>query len=183
MFAQYIQRVKEHFQSLNLLGDKSERPMSSRKPEHIGNDVFIVHGRDETAKETVARFIERLDVKAIILHEQPNAGKTIIEKFEAYSNVGFAVVLLTPDDIGSPKSIASKGKPRARQNVIFELGYFIGKLGRERVCALYKEEIELPSDIDGLVYIPMDKSGAWKSSLAKEMKHARLQIDLTKALG
>ena len=148
----------------------------------LGQDVFVVHGHDEAAKEAVSRFIEKLGIKAIILHEQPNAGRTIIEKFEVYSNVGFAVVLLTPDDIGASRDKATEGKPRARQNVILELGYFIAKLGRERVCALYKEEVELPSDIYGVLYIPIDTAGAWRLSLAKEMKHAGYPVDMNKAI-
>ena len=87
--------------------------------------VFIVHGHDEAAKESVARFLEKLKLEPIILHEQPNSGRTLIEKFEVYADVGFAVVLLTPDDVGSPASEARAGsmKHRARQNVILELGY------------------------------------------------------------
>jgi predicted nucleotide-binding protein len=98
-------------------------------------------------KESVARFLEKLDLRPIILHEQPNKGRTVIEKFEAHSDVGFAVVLLTPDDVGGLASSPDKLSRRARQNVILELGYFIGKLGRAKVCALYKEGVEIPSDI------------------------------------
>ena len=155
-------------------------PKISAKP--LGQDVFLVHGHDEASKEAVSRFIEKLGFKAVVLHEQPNAGRTIIEKFEDYSNVGFAIVLLTPDDIGAARDKATEGKPRARQNVILELGYFIAKLGRERVCALYKEEVELPSDIYGLLYVSLDTAGAWRLSLAKEMKHAGFPLDMNKAI-
>ena len=141
-------------------------------------DVFIVHGHDEGAREAVARFVEKLGLKAVILHEQPNAGRTIIEKFEGSSDVGFAVVLLTPDDVGYPHDKPKQSAPRARQNVIFELGYFMGKLRRERVAALYKEGVELPSDIHGVVYVPMDDGEAWHFKLAKEMKAAGLPIDM-----
>lgn len=158
-------------------------PNSSHlETDDLGQDVFIVHGHDEAAKEMVSRFIEKLGFKAIILHEQPNAGRTIIEKFEAYSNVGFAVVLLTPDDAHIARVKTLEGKPRARQNVIFELGYFIGKLGRQRVCALHKKEVELPSDIDGILYITLDTLGSWRLSLAKEMKHAGLPVDMNYAV-
>lgn len=145
-----------------------------------GSDIFIVHGHDEAAKESVARFVEKLGIEAIILHEQPNAGRTIIEKFEDHSNVGFAIVLLTPDDIGAPKDRTNETKPRARQNVILELGYFMGKLGRGRVCALYKEGVEIPSDYQGVLYIPMDSAGAWRMALAKEIKNAGIDVDLNK---
>ncbi|HET6332086.1 MAG TPA: nucleotide-binding protein, partial [Polyangiales bacterium] len=100
--------------------------------------VFVVHGRDESAKEAVARFLAKLDLEPIILHEQPNQGRTVIEKFEGSADVDFAVVLLTPDDTGELADGSGEPKPRARQNVIFELGYFVGRLGRSRVCALHK---------------------------------------------
>lgn len=112
----------------------------------VGNDVFVVHGHDNAAKEALARFIDNQGLHAIILHEQTNEGRTIIEKFEDYSDVGYTVVLLTADDVGAPVSEPEALRPRARQNVIFELGFFVGKLGRKRVCVLYKESIERPSD-------------------------------------
>jgi len=145
-------------------------------------DIFIVHGQDDAVKETVARFVEKLGLRAIILHEQPNAGRTIIEKFEDHSNVGFAIVLMTPDDIGAPMEKKDEIKLRARQNVILELGYFMGKLGRGKVCALYKEGVEIPSDYQGVLYIPMDASGTWKMALAKEIKNAGIEVDLNKVL-
>jgi predicted nucleotide-binding protein len=148
----------------------------------LNQKVFIVHGHDEAVKEAVSRLIEKLGFTAIILHEQPNAGRTVIEKFEAYSNVGYAVVLLTPDDIGGTLDRPNDLKPRARQNVIFELGHFFAKLGRQRVCALYKEDVELPSDIHGVLYILYDDAGAWRMSLAKEMKHAGYPVDIDKLL-
>jgi len=100
---------------------QSVEEQSSKIQEH-GSDIFIVHGHDEAAKQVVARFIEKLGLKPIILHEQPNEGRTVIEKFEDYANVGFAVVLLTPDDIGASAKEKNKLKPRARQNAILELG-------------------------------------------------------------
>ena len=112
-------------------------PVSSRK-------VFIVHGRDEGPREAVARFLEKIDFEPVILHERANQGRTVIEKVEVHSDVGFAVVLLTPDDEGCLKG--EKPQPRARQNVLLELGYFIGKLTRSRVCTLKVGDLEIPSD-------------------------------------
>ena len=104
----------------------------------------------------MARFLEKLGLQPIILHEQPNSGRTIIEKFETYSSdISFAIVLLTPDDIGGINENDQEQQPRARQNVIMELGYFMGRLGRTRVCALHKGGVELPSDYQGVVYIAM----------------------------
>jgi predicted nucleotide-binding protein len=143
--------------------------------------VFIVHGHDGAAKTELARFIERAGLQAIILHEQPNAGRTIVEKFEAHGlSAGFAVVLLTPDDVGGhdEKSL----RPRARQNVIGEMFWFAGKLGRDRVCALKKGDVEMPSDFVGVVYTDMDNQGVWKSELLKELDAAGYSVDWKKAL-
>jgi predicted nucleotide-binding protein len=151
--------------------------------EPKGHSIFLVHGHDDGVLHTTARFLEKLEQKVIVLREQPNKGLTIIEKFETYSDVGFAVVLLTADDIGraasAPSSVTSA---RARQNVIFELGYFIGKLGRNRVCAMYANNVEVPSDYSGVLYVKIDDNGSWRMELAKELKAAGLPIDMNLAL-
>jgi predicted nucleotide-binding protein len=143
--------------------------------------VFIVHGHDNVAKETVERFLEKLELVPVILHAQPNAGQTIIGKLERESKVPFAIILLTPDDLGHAKDYSHQIKPRARQNIIFELGFFIGKLGRKRVSTLYKKGVEIPSDLNGFAYISMDESDEWKRFLARELKHAGLKINLDRA--
>ena len=141
------------------------------------NKVFIVHGHDDAARHSLARFLEKLGLQAVILQEQPNQGRTIIEKYEAVAaEVGFAVVLLTPDDMGSSSS-SSVQSQRARQNVIFELGYFVGKLGRGRVCLLRKGDVEMPSDLFGVVYTELDSGDGWKHRLVAELKAANLQFD------
>jgi len=151
--------------------------------KNTSNSIFIVHGHDEAAKTNVARFIEKLGLKAIILHEQPNKGQTIIEKFESNAaNVGFAVVLLTPDDIAAPRENPDQTASRARQNVVLELGYFCGALGRSNVCVLYRGDVEIPSDYIGVVYTPLDEGDGWHLKLAKEMKEAGLTIDLNDAI-
>ncbi len=146
--------------------------------------VFLVHGRDTRALHEVARFLEKLDQDVIVLRELPNKGRTIIEKFENFANVSFAVVLLTPDDLGgtAPAIGPEEFQPRARQNVIFELGYFIGRLGRNKVCALYAEGVEVPSDYDGVIYTKLDEAGAWRLDLAKELRAAGIAIDMNLAL-
>lgn len=147
------------------------------------NRVFVVHGHDEATRETVARFLERLDVDAIILHEKPTEGRTIVEKLEHYSDVDFAVVLLTPDDIGVSKTEdLANLQPRARQNVVLELGFFVGKLGRSHVCALYQGPLELPSDYLGVGYVQLDASGGWRLQLARELRSAGFSVDMNKAL-
>lgn len=148
-------------------------------PRENSRKVFVVHGHDTETKESTARFLERLGLEPIILHEQASGGRTIIEKFEVYSeDVAFAVVLLTPDDVGAAVDNPSNLRKRARQNVIMELGYFMGRLGRTRVCALYKGDVELPSDIQGVLYIEFDEPGAWKTKLAQEFVEAKISFDL-----
>lgn len=175
-----IQKTEEMdvYEIDNNIGEES---IYSKDRENSSFKVFIVHGHDEQARETVARFVEKLGLEAIILHEQPNAGRTIIEKFEDYSNVQFAIVLLTPDDVGKGSS-ETELNPRARQNVIFELGFFIGKLTRKNVCALYKEGVEILSDYQGVLYHPLDLGGGWKLALAKELKAAGFNIDMNKVI-
>ena len=143
------------------------------------NKVFIVHGHDEAAKDELARTLDKGGFEAIILHEQPNSGSTIIEKIEKYTDVGYAVVLYTECDFGRDKdSKVEDEKYRARQNVVFEHGYLIAKLGRNRVSALVKGNVETPGDISGVVYIPMDSNGAWKTALGRDMNAAGLPVDL-----
>lgn len=143
--------------------------------------LFLVHGHDEATKEAVARYLEKIGLSPVILHEQANQGRTIIEKFEGHAAVDFAVVLLTPDDVGHPIGAPDKARSRTRQNVLFELGYFIGRLGRARVCALYKGDVEILSDYQGVIYIPMDDAGAWRLLLARELKAAGIDFDANAA--
>ena len=154
----------------------------SRPPGGSSREVFVVHGRDEATKQTVARFLEKLKLTPVILHEQPSMGKTILEKLETHSLMGYAIVLLTPDDVGALASEPSSLKARARQNVVFETGYFMALLGRSNVCALVGEGVEHPSDMSGLVYISLESHGAWKLELAKELKAAKFDIDMNNAL-
>jgi len=143
--------------------------------------IFLVHGHDHGAKERVARFLERLGLEAIILHEQPDEGRTIIEKFEHYADVRSAVVLLTADDVAYPKADATKQENRARQNVIFEMGYFVGKLGRKNTFVLLDKGVMKPSDFDGVLYIPMEDDSTWRLKIVGELKAAGMQVDANKA--
>ncbi|NWA25751.1 nucleotide-binding protein [Pseudomonas gingeri] len=171
--------------SLNLSGYEGFPPVQAAKPVHATTwsssvpvvarnkrKVFIVHGRDDLAKYEVSRFIDNLGLEAIILHEQANAGLTIIEKIERYTNeADFALVLYTPCDQGRGYHEQKENpKDRARQNVVFEHGYLMAKLGRENVCALVKGKIETPNDISGVVYVPLDQAGAWQKEIVKELK-------------
>lgn len=144
------------------------------------SQVFIVHGHDDVAKTKTARFVEKLGFEAIILHEQASSSKTIIEKIEEYSNVGFGIILYTPCDIGGKKNANPDLKSRARQNVVFEHGFLIGKIGRSNVCALVKGDIETPNDISGVVYVSMDEADAWRYTIARELKKAGYDIDMNK---
>jgi predicted nucleotide-binding protein len=145
------------------------------------NKIFIVHGQNNEAKLEVARFIEKIGFEPIILHEQASGSKTIIEKIEAYSDVGFGVVIYTPCDIGAKSSEPSELKGRARQNVVFEHGFLIGKLGRSNVCPLVKGDLETPNDISGIVYTSMDTAN-WQLELAKELRAANYTVDMNKVI-
>jgi predicted nucleotide-binding protein len=142
----------------NLVGIVNEKTIPidvrpARTAAPLSRKVFLVHGHNEETKLAVARVLERLDLQPIILHEQPDMNRTIIEKFEAHSDVGFAVVLMTADDRGSPSQARPDTyKPRARQNVLLEMGFFLGRLGRGRVCVLYDQVVEMPSDYAGVLY-------------------------------
>lgn len=153
---------------------------SARQTGSTGNSVFLIHGHDNGAKNEVARFLERLELDVVVLHEQPDQGRTIMEKFEQYTNVEYVVALLTPDDVGRRRDSGTL-HTRARQNVIFELGFFTGHLGRHNVCALTKGDIEIPSDYSGVIYVRLDGDGAWKLRLVKELRAAGLAVDANKA--
>lgn len=145
--------------------------------------IFVVHGHDDEARLRMVDFLKTVKLQPVVLRDQPGGGRTIIEKFEEYSNVCFAVVLLTPDDVGKIRARGNKLKPRARQNVILELGFFLGALGRSRVAIVSKqakEQIEIPSDYAGIQYITMDPGDNWRIDLARELMEAKIQVDLKK---
>lgn len=140
--------------------------------------VFIVHGHDNARKHELFRVLHDITgVKPIILHEQASGGRSVIEKLETYAaTAGFAVALLTADDLGRTKG-SDEDAPRARQNVVFEAGYFAGRLSRARVVLLHEQGVELPGDLDGIVYVPLDEAGAWKMQLAHEMTNAGIAVN------
>jgi len=159
-------------------GTKNSCPKKKIFTKNDIKKVFIVHGHDGEMKQEVANVLLKLKLEPVILHEQPDEGKTIIEKFEKHSDVDFAIILLSPDDYAYPTAASpDDGRYRARQNVIMELGYFIAKLGRNRVVALYKQNnnFEIPSDYLGVLYKPY--SGDWRYKLVDEMKEIDPTID------
>jgi predicted nucleotide-binding protein len=176
-----VNNLKQLVAKLSLIKTEINEPIITKEVAVSTNKVFIVHGHNNEVKVNVARTIEKLGLEAIILHEQANSGKTIIEKFEEYADVAFAIILLTDDDLGKSKKDDNLNN-RARQNVILELGYFIGKLSRNKVCPLYVPGVELPSDLLGLLYIELDAEESWKFKLAKELKASGLDIDVNKIL-
>jgi len=178
-----IERLKEKAEDLPKDTTQSAVTQERDHDGAKGRKVFLVHGHDDAARDSVARFLEKLHLEPVILREQPNAGRTIIEKFEAYADVDYAVVLLTPDDVGGPANTPEQIRPRPRQNVVFELGFFIGKLGRRNVCALYKRDLEILSDYNGVLYVQMDGADGWKLQLARELRSAGLAVDLNLVIG
>ena len=152
----------------------------AEQPAVLSRRVFVVHGHDEGARETVARFLEKIGFEPIILHEQASRNRTVIEKIEAFHDVGFAVVLLTPDDEGCVKG--GQPEPRARQNVLLELGYFMGRLGRDKVCALKRGEVDIPSDFAGVLWVAIDAGNGWKQALGQELEAAGHEVDWNKVM-
>ena len=148
------------------------------------NKIFVVHGHDGDMKQTVARTLEKLGLEPVILHEQPNRGRAIIEKFEDYSEaISFAIILLSPDDKGcEANNFPEYAKLRARQNVILELGYFIGKLGRTKVLVLFKDEpdFEHPSDFVGVLYTPF--TNGWELEMVRELQSCGYDVDANRLL-
>ncbi len=143
--------------------------------DRIPNRVFIVHGQNDDARTALVKELTTVGLEAIVLHEQPNMGRHLLTKFiEEAELVTFAIVVMTDDDVGSIKG--GHLSPRARQNVILELGYFLSHLGQQRVCALITPGLETPSDFDGIVYIRMDDAGNWKRELLRELKAAGMSL-------
>lgn len=160
-----------------------KKPNSEAKSPTISNKVFVVHGHDHGLKTDVERFLHEIGLTPVVLHREADQGATIIEKFEKHSDVGYAFILLTPDEISftvDQKNIEDaerKTEYRSRQNVIFEFGYFVGRLGRSKVCCLHKGDVSVPSDIDGLIYKKINDSiDSQAYSIIKELKAAGYNI-------
>jgi len=172
-----VDSIKEIHQEIYDLNPELVRG-AQRVMEGSRSKVFLVHGHDELVRESVASFLRKIGLEVIILQEEAAGGATIIEKIERYSDVGFAVVLFTPDDVGGRSGGATA--PRPRQNVVFEAGYFFGLITRSRVVVLYDESIETISDLAGLNYIKLDGSSGWKLGLVRELRAANMEFDETR---
>lgn len=176
---QFISEVTQYWTD-DVPHPKEQSGQSGKNIPTISNKVFIVHGHNHGVLNTVSRFIEKLGLEAIILQEQARRGNTIIEMLEKHSEVSYAIVILSPDDLGAAVLEKDHLNYRARQNVILELGFFIGKLGRKNTSAIVVEEIEIPSDYHGILYIKFDTGNAWKLALAKELREAGFMFDANK---
>ncbi len=180
-----IHRLESMVERLELIPESASAPQQESKSAPARkidrSKIFIVHGHDDSAKLEVARFIEKIGFEPIILHEQASKSKTIIEKIEAYSDVGFGVVIYSPCDVGGKNLDPPELSGRARQNVVFEHGFLIGKLGRSKVCPLVKGNVETPNDISGIVYTSMDSSN-WQIELAKELRAADYPVDMNNVI-
>lgn len=167
-----------YLEELQNSDDKEMTKVSDKKISNNNNRVFVVHGHDGELRQSIARTLERQGIEPIILAEQANLGATIIEKFEKYSDVRVAICLFTEDDLGKANK-EDDLKHRARQNVVFEAGYFIGKLGRENVVLLANRDIEMPSDLSGVVYTD---NSMWQMQVLKELKEMGFSVDFNKAI-
>jgi predicted nucleotide-binding protein len=170
---------------VRLVDEKTIATPSTRLPARpvgaLSRRVFLVHGRDDRLKLQVAQTLKQLDLEPIILHEQPDRGRTIMEKLEDYVDVGFAVILMTGDDRGGAKDTPRETyQLRARQGVLLEMGLFLGRLSRARVCVLYEPDVERPSDYDGVLYKKLDASNAWRLELAREIRAAGIDVDFNR---
>ena len=158
----------------------SDTPISSTQ----NRKVFVVYGHDNHARTQLEAMLRRWDLEPLILDQLISSGQTIIEKLEEYTQqANFGIVLATPDDIGYPKNDETKKQYRVRQNVVLELGMLLSKIGREKIAILLSqaEDMEKPSDIDGLIYIPFkDNVEETKLSLAKEMQNNGYALDIAK---
>ena len=173
-----LNQLKAMKEDVELSANKNNIETGKDKVKR-SNRIFVVHGHDKEMKAEVTLTLTKLGLKPIILHEQPDGGKTIIDKFEKYSDVGYAVVLLSPDDYGySKKQKPEKKKLRARQNVILELGFFLGNLGREKVLVIHRKSknFEIPSDYSGVIFKIYDDQGNWKSELVKELRECGYEV-------
>jgi predicted nucleotide-binding protein len=160
---------EEFYQHVFSLINKISEAVYSRR-------IFIVHGHDLYARDSLVDVLRRLDFEPIVLADEPSKSLTIIEKLEKNTSaIGFSFIIYTPDDVGRSK--AETDRPRARQNVIFEHGLLIGLIGRERTCALLIGEIEEPSDVRGMVYEQVNdvKSDALK--IARVLKQAGYAVN------
>jgi predicted nucleotide-binding protein len=173
------QRLDALQNNMDSLAHKPDR----EHPEY-SRDVFIVHGHDGELKNELARFLEKLEFNPVILHEQPDRGRTVFAKLTGeLRNVGYAFILLTPDDVGAAKASAATPSPRARQNVVFEHGLFVGHLAPDRVCAILKGNVEIPSDLAGIVYKGMPEGGSLDAityDIVKELRAAGYFVDANK---
>jgi predicted nucleotide-binding protein len=167
-----------------VAGAQAARPVpngqSAPQDPSPSDTVFVVHGRDMPATRTVEAYLRKIGLDVIVLSDQASGGATLIEKIETHGDVGYVVALLTPDDVGSLWTGDDNDldlKPRARENVIFELGYFVGRLKRGRVAALVAEAVTLPSDLGGFVYIKFDASDTWKLAIVRDLTRAGFAID------
>ena len=147
----------------------------SESSGNSSNRVFVVHGQNDPAKSAVVSFLSRVGLSGVVLHDQPSMGRHLLTKFmDEAEIVTFAIVLMTDDDMGGPKG--HDLAPRARQNVILELGYFLSHLGQDRVCALITPGLETPSDFDGIVYIRMNADARWEAELERELLAAGMPL-------
>jgi predicted nucleotide-binding protein len=175
---EWINTIETIIDELTLFSSLKKSDLSK---QNNTNKIFIVHGHDNEMLKASEIFLTKLGLEPIILHKQPNQGRTIIEKFEDFSDVDFAIVLFSPDDLGRSKE-QEELKPRPRQNVVFELGFFIGKLSRKNVVVLYRNvpNFEMLSDFQGVLFIPYQEN--WEFSVLKEMKSVGFDIDGNKLI-
>jgi len=177
--------TKELTVDLTIHQDSPPAPAAKKVPRMTKSKerkVLIIHGRDEEKKTMIADFLKKLDLEPFIPDDAAGQGMSLLEKFKQYEDAAFAILLLSADDMGYAQGEADEPKPRPAQNVIFELGFLMGRLEPNLVCALYEEGLDLPSEFQGSVLIPYDEGGMWRLLVARALKMAQVDVDLNKAI-
>lgn len=177
--------AKELSAALPVLGESTSQETSQRVDSMKKTNerkVLVIPGPDEDRKKAVVFFLKKLDLEPLLVEGADGQGTDLSEKYGMYAEAAFAVILLTADDMAFPEGKLEKPKPRPPQDVIFELGFLMGLLHPHSGCVLYEKRLDLPSACKGIGLIPYDTGGLWKLLLAREMKMAKVDVDLNKAV-
>lgn len=167
--------IYERVSNTTTTNDLKTSNESGEEKQQKNKDIFIVHGHDEKMLLDVENFVLRIGYRPVVLKNEPSQGQTIIEKIEKNSNVCYAIILYSPCDKGCDANKPKELKNRARQNVVFEHGFLYGKIGRKKVCALVQDDMEIPGDIGGVVFVQYRRG--WQLEIVKELKSIGLSID------
>jgi predicted nucleotide-binding protein len=161
------------------------QPAAASTPTGTPRRIIVVSGADETMKQTMTLALRKLGLASVVMSEEPAQGKKLVDRFKEYADVGFAVVLLSPDIYVYPKGEeATKRERTPRQDVTFMFGFLLGKLGKERVLAFYRESpnFAFPIEFEGVKFAPLDNRDSWKLALIRELTGCGYIVDAERLL-